>query len=140
MKEAARLYGDQCVVLSVDVKRVDGVFRVFAKGGRENTGMEAVEWIKRCVDMGAGEIVLNSIDTDGVKSGFDLEMLDAVCRAVSVPVIASGGAGCIDHFIELFKTLEGVDAGLAASIFHFGEVKIRDLKESMAKAGIPARL
>ncbi len=140
VREAARLYGDQCVVLSADVKRVDGVFRVFAKGGRENTGMEAVEWIKRCVDMGAGEIVLNSIDTDGVKNGFDLEMLDAVCRAVSVPVIASGGAGSIDHFIELFKTLDGVDAGLAASIFHFGEVKIRDLKESMAKAGIPARL
>ena len=140
VREAARLYGDQCVVLSADVKRVDGVFRVFAKGGRENTSMEAVEWIKRCVDMGAGEIVLNSIDTDGVKNGFDLEMLDAVCRAVSVPVIASGGAGSIDHFIELFKTLDGVDAGLAASIFHFGEVKIRDLKESMAKAGIPARL
>ena len=140
VREAARLYGDQCVVLSADVKRVDGVFRVFAKGGRENTSMEAVEWIKRCVDMGAGEIVLNSIDTDGVKNGFDLEMLDAVCRAVSVPVISSGGAGSIDHFIELFKTLDGVDAGLAASIFHFGEVKIRDLKESMAKAGIPARL
>ncbi len=138
--EAAKLYGDQCVVLSADVKRVDGVFRVFAKGGRENTGMEAVEWIRRCVDNGAGEVVLNSIDTDGVKNGFDLEMLDAVCRAVSVPVIASGGAGNIEHFIELFKTLPGVDAGLAASIFHFGEVKIKDLKRRMREEGIPARI
>ena len=103
VKEAAKLYGDQCVVLSVDIKRVDGVFRVFAKGGRENTGMEAIEWIKRCVADGAGEIVVNSIDTDGVKQGFDLEMLQAVCDAVSVPVIASGGAGCIDDFIKLFK-------------------------------------
>ncbi|MBQ3707285.1 MAG: imidazole glycerol phosphate synthase subunit HisF [Clostridia bacterium] len=140
VKEAARLYGDQCVVLSVDVKRVDGVFRVFAKGGRENTGMEAIEWIKRCVSDGAGEIVVNSIDTDGVKAGFDLEMLDAVCRAVSVPVIASGGAGRIEDFITLFRTLPGVDAGLAASIFHFGEVDIRDLKRAMAEAGIPARI
>ena len=140
VKEAARLYGDQCVVLSVDVKRVDGVFRVFAKGGRENTGMEAIEWIKRCVSDGAGEIVVNSIDTDGVKAGFDLEMLDAVCRAVSVPVIASGGAGRIEDFITLFRTLPGVDAGLAASIFHFGEVDIRDLKRAMAESGIPARI
>ena len=116
--EAARLYGDQCVVLSVDVKRVDGVFRVFAKGGRENTGMEAISWIRRCVDAGAGEVVVNSIDTDGMKRGFDLEMLEAVCGAVSVPVIASGGAGCIEDFIHLFKTLPRVDAGLAASIFH----------------------
>ena len=137
--EAAKRYGDQCVVLSADVKRVDGVFRVFAKGGRIDTGMEAIEWIRRGVDSGAGEIVLNSIDTDGVKGGFDLEMLDAVCSAVSVPVIASGGAGCIDHFITLFNTLPRVDAGLAASIFHFGEVSIKDLKEKMAEAGIPAR-
>jgi cyclase len=137
--EAAKRYGDQCVVLSVDIKRVDGVFRVFAKGGRENTGMEAITWIKECVDRGAGEIVVNSIDTDGVKGGFDLEMLDKVCNAVSVPVIASGGAGKIQDFIELFKTLPKVDAGLAASIFHFGEVKISDLKEQMAKSGIPTR-
>ena len=137
---AAKLYGDQCVVLSVDVKRVDGVFRVFAKGGRENTGLEAIEWIKRGVQNGAGEIVLNSIDTDGVKKGFDIEMLDAVCSAVSVPVIASGGAGCIEDFITLFKTLPKVDAGLAASIFHFGEVKISDLKNEMKKNGIPARI
>ena len=138
--EAAKRYGDQCVVLSADIKRVDGVFRVFAKGGRENTGMEAIEWIRRGVDSGAGEIVLNSIDTDGVKGGFDLEMLEAVSSAVSVPVIASGGAGCIDHFITLFHTLPRVDAGLAASIFHFGEVAIKDLKEKMAEAGIPVRL
>ena len=138
--EAAKLYGDQCVVLSVDIKRVDGVFRVFAKGGRENTGMEAIEWIKRCVDSGAGEVVVNSIDTDGVKQGFDLPMLKAVCDAVSVPVIASGGAGTIDDFITLFNTLPKVDAGLAASIFHFGEVSIRDLKQQMAKAAIPTRL
>lgn len=138
--EAAQIYGDQCVVLSVDIKRVDGVFRVFAKGGRENTGLEAIEWIKRGVSNGAGEIVVNSIDTDGVKHGFDLEMLDAVCNAVSVPVIASGGAGNISHFIELFKTLPKVDAGLAASIFHFGEVKIADLKEEMNRNQIPTRL
>ena len=138
--EAAKRYGDQCVVISADVKRVDGVFRVFAKGGRENTGMEAVEWIKRCTENGAGEVVLNSIDTDGVKNGFDLEMLDAVCNAVSVPVIASGGAGGISDFVKLFKELPLVDAGLAASIFHFGEVKICDLKAELAKNNIPVRI
>lgn len=138
--QAAKLYGDQCVVLSVDVKRVDGEFRVFAKGGREDTGMEAISWIKRCCDNGAGEIVVNSIDTDGVKGGFDLEMLERVCEVVSVPVIASGGAGNISHFIDLFKALPKVDAGLAASIFHFGEVKIKDLKNEMKNAGIPARI
>lgn len=138
--EAAELYGDQCVVLSVDIKRVNGVFHVFARGGRDDTGMEAIEWIKRCVGDGAGEVVVNSIDTDGVKKGFDLEMLAAVCDAVSVPVIASGGAGGIDDFITLFKSLPKVDAGLAASIFHFGEVKIADLKAVMRAEGIPVRL
>lgn len=138
--EAAKIYGDQCVVLSVDIKRVDGQFTVFAKGGRENTGMEAISWIKRCVDSGAGEVVVNSIDTDGVKQGFDLEMLEAVCSVVSVPVIASGGAGCIEDFITLFQTIPGVDAGLAASIFHFGTVQIPDLKAAMAGAGIPSRI
>ena len=137
--EAAKLYGDQCVVLSADIKRVDGVFRVFAKGGRENTGMEAIEWIKRCVGNGAGEVVVNSIDTDGVKGGFDIEMLNAVCEAVNVPVIASGGAGKIEDFITLFKTLPKVDAGLAASIFHFGEVQISDLKRVMDENNIPTR-
>lgn len=138
--KAAKLYGDQCVVLSVDVKRVDGVFRVFAKGGRENTGMDAIEWIKRCVANGAGEVVVNSIDTDGVKKGFDLEMLEKVCDAVNVPVIASGGAGKIEDFITLFNTVPKVDAGLAASIFHFGEVSINDLKEEMKRNNIPTRI
>lgn len=138
--KAARLYGDQCVVLSVDVKRVDGVFRIFAKGGRENTGMEAIEWIRRCVGEGAGEVVVNSMDTDGVKQGFDLELLEKVCDVVKVPVIASGGAGKIEDFITLFKTLPGVDAGLAASIFHFGEVEISALKEEMRRNGISARI
>ena len=137
--EAAKRYGDQCVVLSADIKRVDGKFTLFAKGGRENTGIDAIEWIKRGADAGAGEIVVNSIDTDGVKNGFDLEMLDAVCNAVSVPVIASGGAGGIDHFKTLFHTLPKVDAGLAASIFHFGEVSIRDLKNELADDGIIVR-
>ena len=140
IRQAALRYGDQCVVLSADIKRVDGQFRIFAKGGREDTGMEAISWIKKCVALGAGEIVVNSIDTDGVKGGFDIEMLEAVCDAVSVPVIASGGAGKIDDFITLFKALPKVDAGLAASIFHFGEVKIADLKAEMAKNNIPTRL
>lgn len=137
---AAKKYGDQCVVLSADVKRVNGRFTVFAKGGRENTGLDAIEWIKRGVEHGAGEIVLNSIDTDGVKCGFDLEMLEAVCNAVSVPVIASGGAGSAKDFITLFKALPRVDAGLAASIFHFGELTIRDLKTELRANGIPVRL
>ena len=137
---AAKLYGDQCVVLSADIKRVNGEFRVFSKGGRIDTGMEAISWIRRCVDLGAGEVVVNSIDTDGVKNGFDLEMLDAVCNAVPVPVIASGGAGRIEDFITLFKSIPKVDAGLAASIFHFGEVRIKDLKSEMSANGIPVRL
>ena len=137
---AAQRYGSQCVVISADVKRVNGEFRVFAKGGREDTGMEAVSWIARCVANGAGEVVLNSIDTDGVKGGFDLEMLDAVCEAVNVPVIASGGAGNAQHFIDLFKALPKVDAGLAASIFHFGEVRIADLKRELAGNGINVRM
>ena len=137
---AAKLYGNQCVVLSVDIKRVNGVFTVFAKGGRENTGLDAIEWIKRGVDSGAGEIVVNSIDTDGVKNGFDLTLLKAVCDAVNVPVIASGGAGKIHDFITLFKTLPKVDAGLAASVFHFGEIKIKDLKTRMQNSGICVRL
>ena len=140
VKEAALRYGSQCVVISADVKRVNGVFRVFAKGGRENTGLEAVKWISDCVRNGAGEVVLNSIDTDGVKKGFDLEMLDAVCNAVNVPVIASGGAGCIEDFVTLFKALPKVDAGLAASIFHFGEVSISELKRVLLENGIPARI
>ena len=137
--EAAKRYGDQCVVLSADVKRVDGRFTIFAKGGRENTGMEAIAWIKKCVALGAGEVVVNSIDTDGVKQGFDLEMLEAVCDAVSVPVIASGGAGKIEDFVKLFHTLPTVDAGLAASISHFGEVDIQELKTRLAQEQIVVR-
>ena len=138
--EAAKRYGDQCVVLSADIKRVDGQFHVFAKGGREDTGMEAIEWIRRCVGDGAGEVVVNSIDTDGVKKGFALEMLKAVSDAVEVPVIASGGAGCARDFVELFQALPKVDAGLAASIFHFGEVKIPDLKKLLRQNDISVRL
>ncbi len=138
--EAAKRYGDQCVVLSVDIKRVDGVFRVFSKGGRENTGMEAISWIKHCVSAGAGEVVVNSIDTDGVKNGFDIELLKEVCSAVNVPVIASGGAGNVTHFTELFREIPSIDAALAASVFHFGEIKIPDLKKVLRDHGVLVRL
>ncbi len=140
IEDAAKRYGSQCVVISADVKRVDGGFKVFAKGGRENTGMEAISWIKRCVDNGAGEVVVNSIDTDGVKKGFDIEMLKAVCEVVNVPVIASGGAGSSKDFVDLFKAIPDIDAGLAASIFHFGEVKIADLKQTLKQNGILVRM
>ena len=139
IRDAARRYGDQCVVLSADIKRVDGKFCVFAKGGRENTGIEAITWIKRCVSMGAGEVVVNSIDTDGVKGGFDIELLSLVCDAVKVPVIASGGAGCVQHFVDLFTAIPDIDAGLAASIFHFGEVAIPDLKAELKSNNIIVR-
>ncbi len=140
IREAAKKYGDQCVVISADIKRVDGQFHVFKNGGRIDTGMEGISWIKRCVENGAGEVVVNSIDTDGVKKGFDIEMLSAVCDAVSVPVIASGGAGKVQDFVELFSELPKVDAGLAASIFHFGEVDIKDLKSTLCAAGINVRV
>lgn len=140
VERAAKRYGDQCVVISADVKRVNGVFTVFSRGGRVNTGMEAIEWIRRCVGSGAGEVVVNSIDTDGVRGGFDLEMLRAVSDAVSVPVIASGGAGSIADFVTLFKTLPGVDAGLAASILHFGEVTVADIKRALKNEGINVRI
>ena len=140
IREAAVKYGDQCVVLSADIKRVDGVFHVFAKGGREDTGMEAISWIKRCVALGAGEVVVNSIDTDGVKRGFDLELLQRVCDAVRVPVIASGGAGSVQDFVDLFQTIPEIDAGLAASVFHFGEVAIPDLKAALRENKINVRM
>ena len=140
IREAAQKYGNQCVVLSADVKRVGGEFRIFAKGGRVDTGMEAIGWIKRCVELGAGEVVVNSIDTDGVKNGFDIAMLKAVCNAVNVPVIASGGAGSISDFVELFKKIPDIDAGLAASVFHFGEIKIQELKKELDKNNIIVRL
>ncbi len=139
IEAAARRYGDQCVVLSADIKRVGGAFHVFAKGGREDTGMDAVEWIRYGVEHGAGEIVVNSMDTDGVKGGFDLALLRAVTDAVDVPVIASGGAGCVQHFIDLFLDNPKVDAGLAASVFHFGEIRIGDLKEELKKHSIHVR-
>ena len=137
---AAKRYGDQCVVLSIDAKRAGGRFEVYTKGGRVPTGIDAVEWAKRGEAEGAGEIVLNSIDTDGVKRGFDIGMLRAVCCAVRIPVIASGGAGCAEDFVTLFDEVEGVDAGLAASIFHYGEVDIRSLKRRLAEAGVPVRM
>ena len=139
INEAAKKYGNQCVVISADVKRVGGEFRVFAKGGREDTGMEAISWIKECVERGAGEVVVNSIDTDGVKQGFDIEMLKAVRKAVNVPVIASGGAGSKEDFVTLFREIPDMDAGLAASIFHFGTVKISDLKETLKQNNIVVR-
>ena len=140
IREAARKYGDQCVVLSADIKRVDGEFRVFAKGGREDTGMEAISWIKRGVALGAGEVVVNSIDTDGVKGGFDIPMLQAVCEAVKVPVIASGGAGTVAHFTDLFRAIPDIDAALAASVFHFGQIRIPDLKRELRSNNIIMRV
>lgn len=140
IRDAAQKYGDQCVVLSCDIKRVDGMFCIFSKGGRENTGMDAINWIKRCVNDGAGEVVVNSIDTDGVKNGFDLELLEAVCDAVNVPVIASGGAGCEEDFVTLFRQVPTISAGLAASIFHFGEVQINDLKAYLRANNVLVRL
>ena len=138
--DAAQKYGSQCVVLSADIKRVDGQFRVFAKGGREDTGMEAISWVKKGVQLGAGEVVVNSIDTDGVKQGFDIEMLKAVCDAVNVPVIASGGAGAVQHFTDLFRAIPTIDAALAASVFHFGQIQIPDLKKELRNNDIIVRL
>lgn len=138
--ESAKRYGSQCVVLSVDVSKIGGRYTVFSRGGRDNTGIDAIEWICEGVGRGAGEIVVNSIDTDGVKKGFDIDMIDAVCRAVNVPVIASGGAGCVDDFIELFKKVPTVSAGLAASVFHFGKIEIGELKRALAKSGVGVRL
>ena len=140
ISEGAKKYGDQCVVLSVDIKRVDGRFTVFSSGGRVNTGMDALEWIKRGCERGAGEIVVNSIDTDGVRRGFDLELLEAVCSVADVPVVASGGADYADDFTELFSRVPKVDAGLAASIFHFGDVNIPDLKKRLSEEGINVRI
>ena len=139
IEQAAKKYGDQCVVLSMDIKRVDGSFKIFAKGGRENTGIDARVWVVNGVNSGAGELVVNSIDTDGVKGGFDLELLDEIESRVNVPIIASGGAGKMEDFSELFRH-RGIDAGLAASIFHYKEIKIRDLKEYLRSEGIEVRL
>lgn len=138
--EASRKYGNQCVVLSMDVKRVNGKFHLFAMGGREDTGIDALEWAARGEAEGAGELVVNSIDTDGVREGFDLEMLEAMSNRVKIPIIASGGAGKMEDFARLFKTLPGVDAGLAASIFHFGQVAIPDLKQYLRAQGVEMRI
>jgi cyclase len=134
--EASAKYGKDKIVLSVDVKKVDKNYRVFAKGGREDTGLDAIEWIKQGVSFGAGELVVNSIDTDGVKKGFDLPLLEIVSNCVNVPIVASGGAGCINDFIELFTKIPNITAGLAASIFHYGDVKIMDLKKALQAKGI----
>ena len=139
IEEGAKKYGDQCVVLSMDIKRVDGKFHLFAKGGREDTGIDALQWTVDGVNRGAGELVVNSIDTDGVKEGFDLELLDEIAARVNVPIIASGGAGKMEDFAELFQH-PGIDAGLAASIFHFKDVAIRDLKEYLRGEGVEVRL
>ncbi len=138
--EAAKKFGSQCVVLSADIKRVDDKFMVFAKGGRENTGIEAISWIKNGLESGAGELVINSIDTDGVRNGFDIELLQQVCDISNVPLIASGGAGTVQHFIDLFKNVPNIDAGLAASVFHFGDIKICDLKKELKENGINVRI
>lgn len=140
IEEAAKLYGDQCVVLSMDVKRVDGCFRVFARGGRDDTGIDAIEWAKRGEASGAGELVINSIDTDGVRGGFDLELLKAISDVTSIPIIASGGAGNMEHFLTLFRSVPKVDAGLAAGIFHTGLVTISGLKEYLFNNGIEMRI
>ena len=138
--EAVRKFGSECVVLSVDVKRLGDAYRVFARGGRDDAGLDAIEWIKRGADAGAGELVVNSIDADGVKCGFDLDLLKAACNAVDIPVIASGGAGSIRHFIDLFTEVPKIGAGLAASVFHFGEVDIRELKRELSANGISVKL
>ncbi|MBQ9989040.1 MAG: imidazole glycerol phosphate synthase subunit HisF [Clostridia bacterium] len=138
--QAAKKYGSQCVVLSMDVKRVDGAYRIFTKGGREMSQYEAVSWAVRGAENGAGELVVNSMDTDGVRRGFDLELLDAICARVNIPVIASGGAGCMEDFLTLFRSVPGVDAGLAASIFHFKEIAIADLKQYLIENGIEMRV
>jgi len=138
--EAVKEYGSQRVVFAVDVKQVGGAYHIFTKGGKEDTGLDAIEWIKRGASLGAGELVVNSIDTDGVKDGFDLALLKTVCDAVTIPVIASGGAGCIEDFIKLFKELPEIDAGLAASVFHFGEVKIPELKRKLHTNGISIKI
>ena len=139
ISRAADRYGSQCVVLSADVKLVDGAYHVFAKGGRVDTGMEAIEWLRQGERAGAGEVVVNSIDTDGVKGGFDLPLLKKVCEALTIPVVASGGAGSAADFIRLFREIPQADAGLAASIFHFGTVSISELKREMRACGIPVR-
>lgn len=139
IREAAEKYGNQCVVLSVDIKKVGQKYSVFVKGGRENTNIDAIEWVINGEKNGAGELVINSIDTDGVRNGFDIDLLKEIADNVSIPIIASGGAGTMEHFKEVFE-VKGVDAGLAASIFHFKEIDIKDLKEYLKNNNIKVRL
>jgi cyclase len=138
ISEGAAIFGKQCIVVAIDAKRVDGHFEVFINGGRVPTGLDAVEWAAKVERLGAGELLVTSMDTDGVKNGYDLELLDEICKTVNIPVIASGGAGKLEHFSEVFKKT-GVDAALAASLFHYGELKVRDVKEHLYKEGIPVR-
>ena len=140
LEEAARKYGEKCIVLAIDAKLVDGQYRIFSSGGMEDTGIDAIEWVKRGESLGAGELVVNSIDTDGVKSGFDIPMLRAVSDAVKIPIVASGGAGSIADFIELFTKLPAIDAGLGASVFHFEIIDIHALKQALQESGIEVRL
>lgn len=139
IREAAEKYGNQCVVLSVDIKKVGQKYSVFVKGGREDTNIDAIEWVINGEKNGAGELVINSIDTDGIKNGFDIDLLKEIADNVSIPIIASGGAGTMEHFKEVFE-VKGVDAGLAASIFHFKEIDIKDLKEYLKNNNIKVRL
>ncbi|ACY98435.1 MULTISPECIES: imidazole glycerol phosphate synthase subunit HisF [Thermomonospora] len=143
LREAAHRFGSQCIVLSVDARRVTGDvrtpsgFEVTTHGGRRGTGIDAIEWVRRGEELGVGEILLNSMDADGTKNGFDLEMLRQVRAAVTVPVIASGGAGALEHFAPAVEA--GADAVLAASVFHFGELKISEVKDALRRAGHPVR-
>lgn len=139
LKELAKKYGSDRLVLGVDAAKVGEDYHVFTKGGREDTGLELMAWLRKCVDLGVGEIVANSIDADGTKQGFDLPMLKEICQVVDIPVIASGGAGSIQDFIDLFTQVPAVDGGLAASIFHFKELEISDLKEALDREGIPVK-
>lgn len=140
IKEAAQKFGNQCVVLSMDVKKNNkNSWDVYVKGGREKTNLDAIEWAKKGVSLGAGEIVVNSIDEDGMKKGYDIELLSKITATVNVPVIASGGAGTMEDFCEAVKKAN-CDGLLAASVFHYGEIKIKDLKKYMEKEGIEVRL
>ena len=139
IREAARNYGSERIILSMDVKRVDGRFMIFTKAGKENTGIDALEWAENGERLGVGELVVNSIDTDGVKGGFDIEMLKAVEEVVTIPIVASGGAGKKEDFAELFR-LTGAETGLAASVFHFKEIIISDLKHYLKSQGIEVRV
>lgn len=140
IREGAEKFGSQCIVVSIDAKKTDAdEWRVFTHGGRKEAGLDAIEWTREAVALGAGEIVLNSIDADGTKAGYDIEITRRISETVGVPIVASGGAGNLDHMVDVLK--EGqADAVLAASIFHFGEYTVGEVKEHLAKADIPVRV